>query len=195
MLVLYTISAVPFDVVVYLRVFPFDLNLITGQQLNLTCIIHVYLMDLDISPSMTVSAKWSKSGSFLTSNSRVTVEERPVEVWPLKYQTSLLINSLDKSQDEGEYMCDVHVTVRVHGFVVVKDSTISRSISVQSKSHVSHYNTERFLIRMTSLIVIAISWIMSSYWSDSHFDCRYVPKMVDFNSEILMLAGTISFSV
>ena len=133
---LYYISAVTaFDVVVFIRGFPVDSNFFTGLQLNLTCIIHISPTGLDVPTSMAVSVDWSKSGTSLTTNSGVTVDKGPVEVGPLQYQTSLLFESLDKTRDEGDYTCSVHVIHSLEGFLdAVTDTVASLSITVPSKS-------------------------------------------------------------
>ena len=121
--------------VVVLRSFPVDLSFFSGLQLNLTCIIHISPTGLDESTSMAVSAEWSKSGTSLTTNSRVTVDKGPVEVGPLQYQTTLLFESLDTTIDEGNYTCSVHVIHSLEGFLdAVTDTAASLSVTVQSKS-------------------------------------------------------------
>ena len=83
---------------------------------------------------MAISAEWSKEGTSLTTNSRVTVDDGPVEVAPLQYQTSLQINSLDKTRDEGDYTCTVHVIHSLEGFLdVITDTAASHSITVHSR--------------------------------------------------------------
>lgn len=53
-----------------------------------------------------MSAEWSKSGTILHSNSRVTVAMEPVRVGPRVYHTFLVFGSLDSSGgDEGNYTC------------------------------------------------------------------------------------------
>ena len=88
-----------------------------------------------MSTSMAVSAEWSKSGTSLTTNSRVTVDKGPVEVGPLQYQTSLLFESFDKTRDEGNNTCSVH---DIHSLEVfqhaVTDTVAPLSMTVQSKS-------------------------------------------------------------
>ena len=122
--------------VVFLRGFPVDSNFFTGLQLNLTCIIHISPTELDVSTLMAVSAEWSKSGTILTTSSRVTVDEGPVAVGPLQYQTSLLLNSLDNTRDMGNYTCTVHVIHSLDGFQdAVTNTAVSRYITVQSKSN------------------------------------------------------------
>ena len=122
--------------VVFLRGVPVDSNFFTGLQLNLTCIIHISPTELDVSTLIYVSAEWSKSGTILTTNSRVTVDEGPIAVGPLQYQTSLLLNSLDKTRDIGYYTCSVHVIHSLEGFLdAVTDTAASRFITVQSKSN------------------------------------------------------------
>ena len=122
--------------VVFLRGFPVDSNFFTGLQLNLTCIIHISPTELDVSTSMAVSAEWSKSGTILTTNTRVTVDEGPVTVGPLQYQSSLLFKSLDKTRDKGDYSCSVHVIHSLEGFLdAVTNTAVSRFITVQSKSN------------------------------------------------------------
>ena len=60
-------------------------------------------------------------------------------VGPLQYQTSLLLNSLDKSRDVGNYTCTVHVIHSLDGFLdAVTDTAVSRFITVQSKSNPSN---------------------------------------------------------
>ena len=115
-----------------IRGYPIDSDFFTGLQLNLTCTI---ILSQIMSTSTIVSTEWKKSGSPLTSNSRVTVGERPVEVGPGQYQISIVFNSLDETKDEGEYTCAVRIT---YGFEsspdVITESTASRSITVPSKS-------------------------------------------------------------
>ena len=83
---------------------------------------------------MAISAEWSKAGTSLTTKSRVTVDDGPVEVAPLQNQTSLQIYSLDKTRDEGDYTCTVHVILSLEGFLgVVTDTAASRSITVHSR--------------------------------------------------------------
>ena len=83
---------------------------------------------------MAVSAEWSKSGTILTTNSRLTVDEGPEAVGLLQYQTSLLFESLDKTRDMGNYTCTVHVIHSLEGFLdAVTDTAASRFITVQSK--------------------------------------------------------------
>ena len=121
--------------VVVLRSFPVDSNFYTGLELNLTCIIHISPTVLDVPTSMAIFADWSKSGASLTTNRRVTVDKGPVEVGPLQYQTSLLFESLDKTRDEGNYTCSVHVIHSLEGFLdAVTDTAASLSITLQSKS-------------------------------------------------------------
>ena len=125
--------------VVVLRSFPVDSNFYTGLELNLTCIVHLSPTGLDVPTSMAVSADWSKSGTSLTTNSRVTVDKGPVEVGPLQYQTSLLFESLDKTRDEGNYTCSVHVIHSLEGFLdAVTDTAASLSVTLQSKSCLSN---------------------------------------------------------
>ena len=115
-----------------IRSYPIDSDFFTGLQLNLTCTIQV---SLEISPPMTIFTEWSKSGSPLSSNSRVTVVELPVQVGPRLYQTSVLFNSLDKIRDEGEYMCAVSVTLSLEDYQdVITESTATRSLTIPSKS-------------------------------------------------------------
>ena len=126
----YNIYVVP-ALAVDIRGHPIDSDFFTGLQLNLTCTIQV---SLEIFPPMTIFTEWSKSGSPLSSNSRVTVEELPVQVGPQLYQTSVLFNSLDKTRDEGEYMCAVSVTLSLEGYQdVTTESTATQSIDVPSK--------------------------------------------------------------
>ena len=114
-----------------MRGYPIDADFFTGLQLNLTCTI---ILSHLVSTSTTISVEWSQSGSPLTSTSRVTVGEWPVEVGPGHYQTSVVFNSLDSTRDEGEYTCAVRVTNRIEGFAdAIKESTASRSITVPSK--------------------------------------------------------------
>ena len=63
------------------------------------------------------------------------MEELPVQVGPQLYQTSVLFISLDKSRDEGEYMCAVSVTLSLEGYQdVITESTATRSLTIPSKS-------------------------------------------------------------
>ena len=154
---LYYISVVPaLDVDVFLRGFPVDSNFFTGLELNLTCIIHISPIGLDISTSFAVSAEWSKSGTSLTTNSRVTLDEGAVEVGPLQYQTSLLFKSLDKTRDEGTYTCSVHVIHSLEGFLdAVTDTAASRSILMHSKSDLNN---------IIDTYIINCKWVQGPYF-------------------------------
>ena len=111
---------------------PINSNFFTGLQLNLTCHIHIpsELLSLPIS----VTAQWIMSGTVLTSNSRLTVGEEPVEVGPLLYQTSLVFNSLDGGEDNGNYTCSVTVDA-IADIVNVRGAAVSttKAITVESK--------------------------------------------------------------
>ena len=72
------------------------------------------------------------SGTVLTSNSRLTVGEEPVEVGPLLYQSSLVFNSLDGGEDNGNYTCSVNAildSINVRGAAV----STTKDITVESK--------------------------------------------------------------
>ena len=112
--------------------YPIDSDFFTGLQLNLTCNIQV---SLDISPSMTFFTEWSKSGSPLSSNTRVNVGMSPVLVEERQYQTNVSFNSLDKTIDEGEYMCTVHVIFSLEGYQdITTESIANHSLTIPSKS-------------------------------------------------------------
>ena len=74
------------------------------------------------------------SGTDLTSNSRLTVKEDPVQVGPLLYQTSLVFNSLDRRLDNGNYTCSVTVNA-IPDSVSVRSAAVSttKAITVESK--------------------------------------------------------------
>ncbi len=78
-------------------------DLLAAPQPSLTCSIHI--PQLVESLPINVSAQWSKDGSLLTSNSRVTVREDPVRVRALLYQSTVVFSSLDGARDSGEYTC------------------------------------------------------------------------------------------
>ena len=80
----------------------------TGLQLNLTCLIQLVA---PMGYGVRVSAHWTKSGSLLTSDSRVRVGEEAVEVSPLVYSTSLVFSGLDKARgDDENYTCTVTIS-------------------------------------------------------------------------------------
>ena len=111
---------------------PINSNFFTGLQLNLTC--HIHIPSELLSVPISVTAQWTMSGTVLTSNSRLTVEEELVQVGPLLYQTSLVFNSLDGRVDNGNYTCSVTVdaipeSVNVRGAAV----STTKAITVESK--------------------------------------------------------------
>ena len=127
----YIINIAP-GVAVDIRGYPIDSNFFTGLQLNLTCTIQVLL---ETSPLLTIFTNWRKSDSRLSSNSRVTVEELPVQVGPQLYHTSVLFNSLNQTRDEGEYMCAVSLVLSLEGYQdATTESTATYSLIVPSKS-------------------------------------------------------------
>ena len=126
------ISNIAPGVAVDIRGYPIDSNFFTGLQLNLTCTIQVLL---ETSPLLTIFTNWRKSDSRLSSNSRVTVEELPVQVGPQLYHTSVLFNSLNQTRDEGEYMCAVSLVLSLEGYQdATTESTATYSLIVPSKS-------------------------------------------------------------
>ena len=74
------------------------------------------------------------SGTVLTSNNKLTVEEEPVQVGPLLYQTSLVFNSLDGRVHNGNYNCSVTVDA-IPDSINVRGSAVSTTkvITVESK--------------------------------------------------------------
>ena len=89
---------------------PIDSDYFTGLRLTLTCSIQIPL-ELSSLP-IIVSAQWTKFGSALVTNSRVTVGEIPVRVGLNVYQVSLVFSSLDRtSGDEGNYTCTGNVAL------------------------------------------------------------------------------------
>ena len=111
---------------------PINSNFFTGLQLNLTS--HIHIPSELLSVPISVTAQWTMSGTVLTSNSRLTVEEEPVEMGPLLYQTSLVFNSLDEMEDNGNYTCLVTVNA-IPDSVNVRGAAISttKTIKVESK--------------------------------------------------------------
>ena len=80
----------------------------SGLQLNLTCLIR---LATPVEYEVSVSARWSKSGSALTSDGRVSAEEEAVEVEPHVYSSTLVFSSLDKTRgDDGNYTCTVTIS-------------------------------------------------------------------------------------
>ena len=84
---------------------------------------------------VNVSADWSKSGSTLTSDSRVSVGEEAVEVEPFLYSTSLVFSSLDQTLgDTGNYTCTVTVTPTGSPLDRPITAMATKVVQVQSKS-------------------------------------------------------------
>ena len=85
---------------------PIDSDYFNGLQLNLTCFIHIASFSVS-----HVGVNWTKSGSALLSNSRVTVSET-MRVNQSTYQTWIAFSSLDnKRGDEGNYTCSANITL------------------------------------------------------------------------------------
>ena len=125
---------------------PINSHYFSGLQLNLTC--HIQL-PMPIEYRVSVSSQWSKSGSVLTSNSRMSVDEEAVEVGPLLYQSSLVFSSLDRDRDDGNYTCSVTVSLIGISPVTV---TASHTISVESKdsfSYITRKISMQALVRRT----------------------------------------------
>ena len=89
-----------------------------------------------------VSSQWSKSGSVLTSNNRVSVD-RTVVAGPLLYQSNLVFTSLDGTRgDNGDYTCSV--TVRPINVLHLRPVTVSvtHTVTVESKKNLCDYNLQ-----------------------------------------------------
>ena len=113
--------------------FPSDNNFFTGLQLNLTCFVNISQSVMEQNYSISVNAEWTKTGSSLVTDRRRTIVESYM-VAPLQYKTSLLFNSLDKSRDEGEYMCGLQVSIqqaRLDTFFW--EMTLSHTIEIPSE--------------------------------------------------------------
>ena len=112
---------------------PVQSDFYTGLRLNLTCLIQLATpMGYDVD----VSADWSKSGSTLTSDSRVSVGEEAVEVEPFLYSTSLVFSSLDQTLgDTGDYTCTVTLTPTGYPFYRPVTVMATRVIQIESKHY------------------------------------------------------------
>lgn len=125
---------------------PIDTDYFTGLQLNLTCSIHIppEFSSLPI----TVSARWTKSGSTLLSNSRVTVGERLVRVGPRVYQTSLAFTSLDGSRgDEGNYTCSASIAL---SGTRVSTASATSFVEIPSERILMHSENSDFILLLFS---------------------------------------------
>ena len=127
---------------------PDQSNFYTGLRLNLTCLIQ---LATPTGYGVNISADWSKSGSTLTSDSRVSVGEEAVEVEPFLYSTSLVFSSLDQTVgDAGVYTCTVTVTPTGSDFHSPITAMASKLIQVQSKSVYSAKNNPVIIINSTA---------------------------------------------
>ena len=110
---------------------PINSHYFSGLQLNLTCRIQ---LQMPRGYRVGVSSQWSKSGSVLTSNSRMSVDNRAVAVGPLLYQSSLVFTSLDATRgDNGDYTCSVTVSsIDISGLLPVTVNT-THTVLVESK--------------------------------------------------------------
>ena len=115
---------------------PVQSHFYTGLQLNLTCLIRLVL---PVGYGVTVSADWTKSGSALTSNSQVSVEEEPVEVEPFVYSTGLVFSSLNMTRDEGQYNCTETVTPIGSPLYNAVTVTATTMVEVESKRRLAIY--------------------------------------------------------
>ena len=106
---------------------PINSHYFSGLQLNLTC--HIQL-PMPRGYRVSVSFQWSKSGSILASNGRMSVDEGAVEVL---YQSSLVFTSLDEDLDGGNYTCSVTVNPIGISNLLPVTVTTSHTVSVESK--------------------------------------------------------------
>ena len=116
---------------------PINSHYFSGLQLNLTC--HIQL-PMPMEYRVSISSQWSKSGSVLTSNIRMSVDEGAVEVGPLLYQSSLVFTSLDGTRrDNGDYTCSVTVHPMNVPHLNPVTVTASHTVTVESKNLSNHY--------------------------------------------------------
>ena len=115
---------------------PVQSDFYTGLRLNLTCLTQLATpMGYDVD----VSADWSKSGSTLTSDSRVSVGEEAVEVEQLLYSTSLVFSSLDQTMgDTGDYTCTVTVTPTGSPFYRPVTVMATQVVQTESKDYFTY---------------------------------------------------------
>ena len=116
---------------------PINSHYFSGLQLNLTCHIQV---QMPMEYGVSVSSQWSKSGSVLTSNSRVSVDDGTVAAGPLLYRSSLVFTSLDGTRgDNGDYTCSV--TVRPINVPHLHPVTVAatHTVTVESKKNSCDY--------------------------------------------------------
>ena len=82
--------------------------------------------------SIDVRSRWMRANIDIVADSRRNIF-RPIELRPNQYQTSMVINSLDKNRDEGEYTCSTEVTIhRVQNDTILTNAT-ARTIFIASE--------------------------------------------------------------
>ena len=109
---------------------PINTHYFSGLQLNLTC--HIQL-PMPRGYRVSVSFQWSKSGSILASNGRMSVDEGAVEAESFLYQSSLVFTSLDEDLDDGNYICSVTVNPIDTSNLLPVTVTASHTVSVESE--------------------------------------------------------------
>ncbi len=104
---------------------PISTHFFGGLRINLTCYIHLHS---SIEHPLELSYIWIKPSTISTHT-----EEDIVQLEPLLYQTSLVIDELDRGGgDDGEYSCRINISsndAQVEGVAV----EVTTSIFVQGK--------------------------------------------------------------
>ena len=116
---------------------PINSHYFSGLQLNLTC--HIQLSMSRDYYKVRVSSRWSKSGTLLTSNDQVSVNERAEEVGPLRYESRLMFTSLDGTRgDNGDYTCSVTVSPVDVPHLHPVTATATHTVSVECKNFLDY---------------------------------------------------------
>ena len=119
--------------IAYIKGFPTDSNFFRGLQLNLTCFLNITFSEYEDSVNFSVSMMWTKTNGTIVGNNRLMVIGA-YQVTPLFYQSILVFNSLDKTMDEGAYICNIDVSVYRGQSTINIQKSVTRSLSVPSKS-------------------------------------------------------------
>ena len=110
--------------------------LYAGTSFFLRCVIA--LNDLVIIP-VIVRNKWTRNGTSVPSglSNNATITECLIQIGSLQYEATLHFNSLDNTDDSGEYSCNFNILSNISDYEYVRNTSVNTSttITVQGTSY------------------------------------------------------------